>query len=146
MRDILYRLSLYFGFYNKAFFSIYDTGKTSGSLLVMTIFTFILALVSNGEKEDKLYLVYYSACFSAAFCALIKSIIPNGERIIELWLPVEILSIPYFVSRLFHNKTKNQKLLQNIVYFFVFIVLFSVDIYYYYISDTVNVFPYQFVF
>lgn len=144
LRNILFYLSSYFGYYNKAFYSVYDTGKTSGSLLVMTIPVFVLALFSDYQENDKKYLLYYSACYSAVFCALIKSIIPNGERIIELWLPVEILSIPYFVNRL-PGKLKNNKLFQRVVYFVIFAVLFSVSIYYYYFSNTVNAFPYQFI-
>ncbi len=145
IRPILETLADRLHFYQKTFHSVYDNFAYSPSFLLLTLPGFLLVTLFSDDhaisdpEEKKQYWLYYMILWTAAFCAMLKPIVPNGERIIELFLPVEVLSLP----ALFHYCNKK---IEKVLKLCVAVVSFAVTIHYYYVNNATWAFPYQFIF
>lgn len=151
LRNIIYAFALKFKFYYRAFQSVYDHGNYSISLLLAAVPIFLVMSLAEiyarerTETENRKMSMYYLVCFLGAWSAVLLPIIPNGERIVHLFTPLEIVSLPYVILHIGWRK----KALGKIVRFFctlaVVLCLTVTTYHYYYANNTVDVFPYQFI-
>lgn len=151
LRNIIYDFALKFKYYNRTFNSVYDHGNYSGSLLLATVPVFLvmsLAIIyskDRDEKANKKMSLYYLVCFLGAWTAMLLPIIPNGERIVHLFTPMEIVSLPYAVRRIELRKTAVGKFVRPICVLVVILCLAVTTYHYYYTNNAVDAFPYQFI-
>lgn len=141
IRTFMIFIAFKFDFYAKAFNSIYDTGNLSGSFLFYTVPFFLICLISSSiDKEESLEFNCYWLCAALAMLStVLMPIIPNAERIIYLFLPVEIVSVPFITNRI------SKKRLRYLSLFILFITSFTAFYVFHITNDTYSVMEYHFI-
>lgn len=113
IRLILFFVTQHIGKYSQYFGSALDTNKSGWTFLIVNLLIYVLLIfVANYVKEDKKLQRYVSLQFLTTFITILSSVLPNYERLMYLFMIVQIISIPYFVSKL-----------QNIIYRILFLLM-----------------------
>ena len=146
IRSIIITVTKWLDFYYGYFYNLYDKRQGSGALLVINIFAFIIIFKCFQNSQEKgIYLekkfnFYYNIQFLCLFFCVLMSILPNGERIVYLLLPMQIVSIPSALQSIEKKKARYIMIVVSIaVYSMFFIELFI-------IKNMGATFPYRFIF
>lgn len=148
MREYLMKLTEETQTYSGYFGSYQDGQNSSGTFLIFGITPFLSYLFANFfphkrreclEKHRMEYIVYTIMCFLSLVTGILRPLIPNGERIVFLFEPISIFSVPFFV---FYTAPRYKKISLYGTY-----LLFGVCVvWYYYINRSLAVLPYRFIF
>lgn len=148
LRGQLMALTEAAGIYSGYFGSDQDVQNTSGTFLLFGITPFVsywfahLDVAKRGKvmTEHRMdYIIYSVMCWLSLVFGVLRPLIPNGERIIFLFEPIAILSIPFFVR---YTSQKYKKVSLYLSY-----CLFGISVFwYYYYKQSLDMFPYHFIF
>ena len=113
IRVILLFITQRIGKYSQYFGSVLDTNKGGWTFLIINlsiyaVFCFSTYFVKDDDKIQR----YISLQFVTTFITVLSSVLPNYERLMYLFMVVQIISIPYVANKL-----------ENIIYKFVFLVI-----------------------
>lgn len=146
IRETIQRLSLHTGIYDGYFNSIDDAGNTSITHFLFGIVPLIALIVAllfdkNAfKKGNHVFNIFMICAILSAIFTILMPFIPNGERMIFLFSPIGILSVPYFINRI-HNKYIRQATL------LLCCSLWTLGtIYYFYIGKALMIIPYKNIF
>ena len=146
IRNIIIAVTKWLDFYYGYFYNLYDKRQGSGALLVINIFAFIVIFKCFESRQKKgLYLekkfnFYYNTQFLCLFFCILMSILPNGERIVYLLLPMQIVSIPAALQSIEKKKIRYIMTILTIGIYSVFFVELFV------IKNIGATFPYKIIF
>lgn len=133
--------------YSGYFGSDQDLQNSSGTFLLYGITPFISFFLIMKDKGTRLsalyndrleYIIFTVCCWLSLVCGLLRPLIPNGERIVFLFEPICILSIPFFCQ---YSSTK-----KKFVYNISCLCLAACTFWYFYVRQSLNMFPYHFIF
>lgn len=138
-------LNIYSGYFG----SDQDSGVSSGTHFLFGFTPFITAIITyqnkklylkNSTEEDiRVFNLYMTLQWLGFLFSLLMTIIPNGERLIFLFMPTIIISAPFFL-----NRTSNRyRMLSKLFLISSFIVSMG---YYFYVRKSLDMFPYHFIF
>lgn len=148
LRSQLMMLTQSIGIYGGYFGSDQDSQNSSGTFLIFGLTPFIsylLASLNNKGINDMVsgyrikYIIFVIISWLSMISGILRSLIPNGERIIFLFEPISIISIPFFVK--FTNSRFKRKSLYMSYLFFAVCVFW-----YFYYSRALDMFPYHTIF
>ncbi len=135
----------YFPEYYGYFGSSYDSEKFLGALIVINILILIVAIILDDfyllDYEDNVYkqsCIFYNVQVLATITAILSPIIPNSDRFVMMFMPVQIVYVPYLISRM-----KSKKTLTNIVFVIIYLSFFA---YYILIQNYAGTLPYKTIF
>lgn len=146
LREQLMLLTESAGTYSGYFGSDQDSQNASGTFLLYGITPFVsyflASIRSDGLKRARKerpveYIVYTILCWLSLVTGLLRPLIPNGERIVFLFEPICILSIPFFV-----HYARYKKLSLYLSYG----GLAACTLWYYYVKISLKMLPYHFIF
>lgn len=146
LREQLMLLTESAGTYSGYFGSDQDSQNASGTFLLYGITPFVSYFLAGYHSEGLKvarqerpieYIVYTILCWLSLVTGLLRPLIPNGERIVFLFEPICILSVPFFV-----HYTKFKKLSLYLSYG----GLAACTLWYYYVKMSLKMLPYHFIF
>ena len=153
VRDIIAKILLSTGSYYKMYFnSIHDAGNISYTYLLMSLVPLLLMVISinyqNSESStneidevtvNRGFTYYCSQWYSCALAVLLP-VIPNGERLIYMFLPICIIALPFYYSHTSLSRNKKELL------FTIGILLMSVlSIRFFVINDALDILPFHWI-
>lgn len=129
------RMNLYIGYFS----SQYDTNTMSFSLLAVNLVSYYAAIYYMAKNEtDNRYVLLFNIQLIAVCMSEWISVIPNGERMAFMFIPVQCVLLPNIIVRV---KKRNRLLMQVFmiaVYGFFFVS-------YFFIKNYGETFPYSFI-
>lgn len=117
IRDFFIFITKQFGFYAGYFYNMHDKRTSSSVLLLINITVLLLMLIYMRKalyKDYENFIIFYNLQFVCTIFTVLMPIIPNGDRIVYLFLPSQIVSVPLLVNNL--NKVNgNARKYKNIL-------------------------------
>lgn len=142
IRSLLMWLTAKMGLYNQYFGSIIDLQKTGWVFLVINsliLITMLIASTLNHLNHNKLAQRYIFFQYITTFVTVLSSILPNYERLMYMFMIVQIISIPFFYRTMKFKYKLILFLVVSSLYITLFYRLFIV-------SNIGDTFPYQSIF
>lgn len=120
IRNILVFICQKLNFYYGYFYNRYDNHNRSITLLIINIvclglLAYVIDKSRENEKKKSLYF-YYNIQLICTVCAVIMPIIPNADRIVYLFIPLQIISVPNSINMI------NGRLKRKIISIFIIIL------------------------
>lgn len=146
--QIIKLLDIFGSYYSKYFNSIHDYKNGSITYLALGCIPYAIALSSKRPKntidiyELNKYDTYFWATWMGALLSILLPIIPNGERMVFMFMPVSILSIPYFYDCINFRIYKNLKFYYIL---FCIITITLISIRFFLVEDSLYLLPYQWI-
>lgn len=128
IRKVIITVARRFNFYYGYFYNLYDKRQASGALLTINIFAFVLIFlcIQNSQKKglhlEKDFNFYYNMQFLCLVFSVLMPIFPNGERIVYLLIPLQIVSIPAVLQNI---ENKKRRYIITILTILVYSVFFT---------------------
>ncbi|ENZ30804.1 hypothetical protein HMPREF1084_03377 [Clostridium butyricum 60E.3] len=108
------------------FFSMYDQGNVQTMLLILNLIVVISALLFDdfnygliNEEEYKRCYIFYNLQTIALILSAFGFIIPNADRMVYMFMPVQLIYIPLLIMK--SNKFRN---ISNIIFFLLYTIFF----------------------
>lgn len=141
VRSVLIILVNHIGKYSQYFGSILDTNKNGWAFLIINLLIYVLfLLVLVTSKSDSILNRYVFIQYIATFITVLSSVIPNYERLMYLFMAVQIISLPYLIRKINNWGYR--------ILFIVIIVLLYLLLFYrlFILSNIGDTFPYTSIF
>lgn len=138
IRDYLVNFMIKYNFYADYFYSAYDLRSGSLSLIFVNVFILIIFSFAVYKGNKNLNLWYMIQIIATIFSVLVP-IIPNGARIVYMFMPMQIVSVPYFLKLIKNRGIRNAFFCGSIVIYFIFYF------YYYVYCNYGSTFPYHII-
>lgn len=125
IRNILLFVSLKLGFYSSYFGGSLDTGDKLPFfiiLIISLIYAYRLFFIKKNTCKDN---IYSNLEFLSILVAVNGSIIPTGYRVMYMFFPVVIVSIPYWYAKTRGNKFSRLYfciLLVSLLFYYIYMV------------------------
>lgn len=141
VRNLLVIVLSYVGKYSQYFGSVLDTNKNGWAFLIVNLFIYgLFQCVLANSKSDKLLNRYVFIQYISTLITVLSSVIPNYERLMYLFMIVQMISIPYTVRKI-------NSMLYRIMFVLVVILLYFLLFYRLFIVSNIgDTFPYTSIF
>lgn len=148
LRNQLQEIAVSTDVYEGYFGSEHDEQNASGTFLLYGVAPFISYMfawfdsrwIKCEMKRNSLPYIAYTIMVWLSFATgLLRQFIPNGERIVFLFEPFVIFSLPYFISLTRPN-------LRNYSLYFSYFIFGICTFWYYFYKQSLDILPYHFIF
>lgn len=131
----------YIGKYSQYFGSVLDTNKNGWAFLIVNLIIYgLFQCVLSNSKSDKLLNRYVFIQYISTLITVLSSVIPNYERLMYLFMIVQVISIPVMVKKI-------NSLSYRIIFIIIIILLYGLLFYrLFIISNIGDTFPYTSIF
>lgn len=129
-----------FSFYYGYFYNTFD--RRTGSLVLLVINIYIMFLMvfvmrkENNKNTQNIF--YFNTQFICLLLTVLMEILPNAERIVYLFLPMQIVSVPAVIKNISKRYRKLIICTTIVLYVGLFVKLFI-------INNIGQIFPYKFI-
>lgn len=110
IRSILIIITRHFNFYYGYFYNIHDRRTGSLVLLITNICILILLMTQttrqNLSSKKVSSIFYYNIQLICVIITVLMEIIPNADRIVYLFLPLQILSVPSAIKKIENKNSR----------------------------------------
>ena len=141
IRPVIISFALKYDIYINYFYSQYDRGLPSYSLLTISLIAYIAVLyLKYTNKNDLRINILFNLQLICLVLASWVSILPNGSRIVYMFIPVQCVILPNAIRQI---RERHCRAFIGIVSLTLYSAFF---INYYYVKNFGSTFPYQFIY
>lgn len=139
LRQILVFFSSKLGLYYGYFENKYDAGQPSYSLVILNLVIFLLILCFDNTDVDINILLLQKVQVMTLIFAVLVPIIPNGSRIVYMFIPGQCVYVPYLTKSI-----KNYQI-RYLITFGTLLIYSLFFVYYFFINNYGETFPVSFI-